>query len=65
VYGSEVWGVGNKFRDSDPFEHLHLKCIKEMLGVQCKIINVACLAETNRTPLHAFLPFSIYMTEYI
>ena len=22
LYGSEVWGVGNKFRDSDPFEHL-------------------------------------------
>jgi hypothetical protein len=47
--GSEVWGVGNKFRDSDPFEHLHLKFIKGILGVQCKIINVACLAETNRT----------------
>ena len=25
LYGSEVWGVGNKFRDSDPFEHLQLK----------------------------------------
>ena len=52
MYGSEVWGVGNKFRDSDPFENLHLKFIKEMLGVQCKTTNVACLAETNRTPLH-------------
>jgi hypothetical protein len=29
LYGSEVWGVGNKFRDSDPFEHLHLKFSEE------------------------------------
>jgi hypothetical protein len=49
LYGSEVWGVGNKFRDSDPFEqHLHLKFIKEVLGVQCKTTNVACLAENKQ-----------------
>jgi hypothetical protein len=47
LYGSEVWGVGNKFRNSDPFEHLHLKFIKDMLGVPCKTTNVACLAETT------------------
>ena len=41
----EVWGVGNKFRDSDPFEHLHLIFIKEILVVQCKTTNVACLTE--------------------
>ena len=56
--GSEVWGVGNKFRDSDPFEHLQLKFIKEILGVQCKTTNVACLAETNRTPLHLKIKLS-------
>ena len=22
VYGSEVWGIGQQHRDSDPFEHL-------------------------------------------
>jgi hypothetical protein len=58
VYGSEVWGVGNKIRDSDPFEHLQLKFIKEILGVQCKTTNVACLAETNRTPLHLKIKLS-------
>jgi hypothetical protein len=58
LYGSEVWGVGNQFRNSDPFEHLHLKFIKEILGVQCKITNVACLAETNITPLQINIKLS-------
>jgi hypothetical protein len=58
LYGSEVWGVDNKFRDSDPFEHLQLKFIKEILGVLCKTTNVACLAETNRTPLHLKIKLS-------
>ena len=58
LYGSEVWGVCNKFRDSDPFEHLHPKFIKEILGVQCKTTNVAYLAETNRTPLHLKIKLS-------
>ena len=40
------------FKDSDPFEHLHIKFIKEILGVQCKTTNVACLTETNRIPLY-------------
>lgn len=40
------------FKDSDPFEHLHIKFFKEILGVQCKTTNVACLAETNRTLLY-------------
>jgi len=25
IYGSEVWGVGNNFKDTEPFEHLQLK----------------------------------------
>ena len=52
LYGSEVWGVSQVFKDSDPFEHLHIKFIKEILGVQCKTTNVACLTETNRIPLY-------------
>lgn len=40
------------FIDSDPFEHLHIKFIKEILGVQCETTNVALVAETNRTPLY-------------
>ena len=61
LYGSEVWSVStyNKFRDSDLFEHLHLNVMKEILGVQqCKTTNVACLAETNRTPLHLRIKLS-------
>ena len=58
LYGSEVWGVGNKFKDSDPLEHLHLKFIKEIWGVQCKTINIACLAETNIAALHLKINFS-------
>ena len=33
LYGSEVWGVGNNFKDTEPFEHLQLKFVKEILGV--------------------------------
>ena len=51
LYNSEVWGVGNSFKDSEPFEHLHLKFVKEILGVHCKASNAACLAELNRIPL--------------
>ena len=41
------------FKDSDPYEHLHLKFIKEILGVQYKSTNAACRAELNRLPLKA------------
>ena len=51
LYGSEVWGAYCNFRDSDPFEYLHLKFIKEILGIHSKATNVACLAELNRFPL--------------
>ncbi len=52
LYGSEVWGIGKPPNDSDPYEHLHLKFIKEILGVNYKTTNIACLIETNRTSLH-------------
>ena len=51
LYGCEIWGVDHCFKDSEPFEPLHIKFIKEILGVHCKATNVACLAELNRYPL--------------
>jgi hypothetical protein len=46
-----VWGVGNNFKDTEPFEHLQLKFAKEILGVHCKASNAGCLAEFNRKPM--------------
>ena len=51
LYGCEVWGAYCNFKDTDPFEHLHIKFIKEILGVHSKATNVACLSELNRSPL--------------
>ena len=33
LYNCEVWGLQNSFKDSDPFEHIHLKFIKECLVI--------------------------------
>ena len=52
LHGSEVWGAVKTYRDSNPYENLHLKFIKEILGVHWKTTNIACLIETNRNPLH-------------
>ena len=57
LYGCEIWGVDSSFKDSDPFEHLHIKFIKEILGVHCKASNAACLAELNRYPLKGKIQF--------
>ena len=59
LYGSEVWGAVKIYRDTDPYENLHLKFIKEILGVHSKATNIACLAETNRTPLHLKVQINI------
>ena len=40
---TEIWGVDHCFKDIEPFEHLHIKFIKEILGVHCKATNAACL----------------------
>ena len=53
LYCSELWGVDLPLKDSDPYEYLHLKFIKEILGVHYKSTNVACRAELNRLPLKA------------
>lgn len=51
LYCSEIWGILGTFNDSTPFEHLHMKFVKEILGVNSKSSNDACRAELNRLPL--------------
>jgi len=60
TYGSEVWGVDSTFKDSDPFEKLHIKFIKEILGIHCKASNDGCRTELSRTPLKSKILFSIF-----
>ena len=42
LYCSEIWGITSTFKDTDPYEKLHIKFIKEILGVHCKASNDAC-----------------------
>ena len=58
LYGAEIWGIGTQFRNSDPYEKLHTKFIKEILGVHCKATNSGCLAELNRIPLYTNIQIS-------
>ena len=58
LYCSELWGINTAFKDSDPYEYLHLKFIKEILGVHCKATNTACRSELNRLPLKAKIQIS-------
>jgi hypothetical protein len=51
IYGSDVWVVDSTFKDSDPFEKLHIKFIKEILGIHCKASNDGCRAELKTEPL--------------
>ena len=60
LYGSKVWGVDCKFKDSDLTEKFHLKFIKETLGVHCKASNVGCRVELNRRPIHNKIIYSIF-----
>ena len=60
TYCSEIWGVDSHFKDSDPFEKLHVKFIKDILGVHCKASNDGCRAELNRIPLKNKILYSIF-----
>ncbi len=60
LYSSEVWGAQGKGpSDSDPHEYLHLKFIKEILGVHYKATYVACMTELNRKPLRVLVQIKI------
>jgi hypothetical protein len=39
--GFEIWDIESvqKYKDSEPHEKFHVKCIKEQLGVHCKTLN--------------------------
>ena len=51
LYCSELWSLTCAEKDTTPYEYLHLKFIKEILGVHSKASNDACSAELNRLPL--------------
>ena len=53
LYCSELWGLENEFQDAYPFEYLHMKFIKESLGVHCKDLKAAFRAELARLPLES------------
>lgn len=48
---SEVWGAFFTFTDNEPYESLHIKFLKNILGVHSKSSNSACRYELNRFPL--------------
>jgi hypothetical protein len=51
-------GMGNNsFRDSEPFQSLHLKFIKETIGVNHKAFNYACRSELNILPMNTKIYF--------
>ena len=49
----ELLGVDLSLKDSDPYENLHLKSIKENLDIHYKSTNAACRTESNILPLKA------------
>ena len=53
LYCSEIWGILCPVNDSTPYEYLHLKFVKEILGVHYKASNDTCRAEVNRLPLRS------------
>ena len=57
LYCSEIWG-SNVLLKERSYEKLHLKFIKEILGVHCKTSNDACRAELARLPLKSKIMFS-------
>ena len=53
-------------KKSDSYEKFHLKFIKEILGVHCKVSNDACRAELNRLPLrNVILQSSVKFLDHI
>ena len=51
LYCSELRGVDLPLKDFDSYEYLHLKIIKEILGIHYKSTNADCREELKRLPL--------------
>ena len=51
-YCCEMWGLESalKCKEADPYELLHTKYMKEILGVHFKTPNAACRSELARQP---------------
>ena len=61
LYGCEVWGLDSALKQkNDPYESLHVKFIKEILGVHCKTSNDACRSELGRLPLRTKILMSSF-----
>ena len=52
LYCCEIWGLESalKCKESDPYDLLHTKFMKEILGVHCKTPNAACMSELAGQP---------------
>ena len=50
LYSSDFWGV-LKMPNNNPFENIHMKFCKELLGVQKQTTNVGILLELGQLPL--------------
>ena len=51
LYCSEIWGLETTLNDSKPFKYMHMKFIKEILGVHYKATNAASRAGLGRLSL--------------
>ena len=51
LYASDFWGV-LKMPNNNPFENLHMKFCKELLGVQKQTTNIGVLLELGQVPLN-------------
>ena len=53
LYSSDFWGV-LKLPKNNPFENLHMKVCKQILGVQKQTTNIGVLLELGRVPLELY-----------
>ena len=62
LYCCEIWGLDHalKGRNSESYELLHTKFVKEILGVHCRTPNAACLSELGRFPLNQYISISAF-----
>ena len=53
LYCSDYWGV-LKLPKNNPIELIHMKFLKQLLGVQTQTSNIGTLLETGRVPLMTY-----------